>query len=399
MGRGCSTPGMKTAPTMNKQRVPTTASTFTSWELIKTPIQWCTSLPTQNGSQTPMSSTAGILSSSTSTRAPTDRGVSSYTHFRTHCRPTPARCFRSTRTCCRPILNTDNGTSLRSLVCSTSLASKTLPTGRIDRYTLKTRKLETIVEPRKHTLTSVSRAGPYIFAEYIEDLKSFAVVFDLDGKQVDEIRMPFPSNLWGLRGRAWHREAFFGAEGYAQPSQVHRYDFATKSSEKVWQVELDFESEQYVSEQVFYSSKDGTKVPMFLIHRRDLKRDGSAPTYLMGYGCYGYVLARSLLRRCESRGWKKEGSWQCRIFCGGGAYGQRWHRAGKKQNKQNSIDDFIAAAEWLHRRGLYVTQAHRDRGGVLWGAARGSGADPAPRVVCRGNARGRSARSVALPFV
>lgn len=245
------------------------------------------------------------------------------------------------------------------------------PTGRVDRYTLATRKLETIVPARKETLAGVSRTGDRIFAKYIEDLKSFVLVYDLSGKQVDEIRMPFPSNMWGFRGLEWHTETFFGAAGHAQPDQIYRYDLPRKKREKVWEVEVDFTPEGHVATQVFVESKDGTKVPMFVVHRRDVPRDGTAPTLLMGYGCYGYVTPIGF---AASRvPWlKKGGILAIANIRGGGEYGQAWHRAGKKQNKQNSIDDFIASAEWLQRE-RYTSPANTailgaSCGGLLVGA-------------------------------
>ena len=184
--------------------------------------------------------------------------------------------------------------------------------------------------------------------------------------------MPFPSDVWGFRGQSWQEEAFFGAEGHAEPYQVHRYEIATGKVHPVWKVDLDFDSSQYVSRQVFYPSKDGTKVPMFVVHKRDLVLDGKAPTFLTAYGCYGQVTP-SQFGSLRVPWLERGGVVALANVRGGGAYGKRWHRAGQKENKQNSVDDFIAGALWLqgHGYGSPKTTAINgvSCGGLLIGAA------------------------------
>jgi prolyl oligopeptidase len=247
------------------------------------------------------------------------------------------------------------------------------PLGKIERYSLATKERTTIVPELEETLVGASQVGGRLFARYTKDVKSFVVVYDEQGKELDRITTEVPSNLWGFRGgRGWHDEAFFASEGHASPTQIHRYRMSAKKHASIWKLDVDFDPSAYRAEQVFYESKDGTKVPMFVVHHRSVKRDGSNPTLLFGYGCYGYLMPIGF--NSARAPWLQAGGViAVANIRGGGAYGAAWHRAGQRENKQNSIDDFIAAAEWLGREKvtapdkLSITGA--SCGGLLVGAA------------------------------
>lgn len=246
------------------------------------------------------------------------------------------------------------------------------PTGRVDRYVLASGELETVIPPQKETLTDVGRAGPYLFATYIADLDTRVRVFDLKGQPVDAIRMPTPSRLAGFGGASWSTHTYFSSEGYDRPYGVIEYDLSQRKQKPIWSLDVEgFSPEKTTAKQVFYPSKDGTKIPMFVVHDADLKRDGRHPTLLIGYGCYGYVLP---IHFATARvPWlQKGGVIAVANIRGGGAYGEKWHLAGKKENKQTSIDDFVAAATYLQQEG-YTSPEHTSIlggscGGLLVGA-------------------------------
>ena len=246
------------------------------------------------------------------------------------------------------------------------------PLGKLVRYSLKTKKLTTIVKESDKTLVSARMVGKHLVAEYVSDVKSHLEVFDTDGKRVDTIRMDFPANIWGIGGaRSWAKHAFFGAEGYATPGSIYRYTFATKKRTKIWSLKTDFKATDYVAEQAFYPADDGTKIPVFVVHKKGMKLDGTNRTMLYGYGCYGYLLSISF-----SGGrvpWLERGGvYAVANIRGGGAYGSAWHRAAQAERKQTSIDDFIAGARWLIDR-KYTSSKHlsirgASCGGLLTGA-------------------------------
>jgi prolyl oligopeptidase len=192
----------------------------------------------------------------------------------------------------------------------------------------------------------------------------------LDGTFLGEIVLPSLGSVT-LAGERKDTELFYQFHSFASPVSVYRYDFATDRSEALFRPSLDFDFEAYLTRQVFVTSKDGTQIPMFLVHRRDLKPDGKNPTLLYGYGGFDQSLTPAFaLPRLV---WLEQGGvYAVANLRGGGEYGEEWHRAGMIHTKQNVFDDFIACAEWLIAEKITSTPRlaieGRSNGGLLVGA-------------------------------
>ena len=175
-----------------------------------------------------------------------------------------------------------------------------------------------------------------------EKLKLFA----LDGRLESEIALPAIGSIAGLSGKRKNTDAFYAFTSFNYPSTTFRYDFATKASTIFKQPKVDFDPNAFETKQVFYPSKDGTKIPMFIVHKKGLVRNGSNPTYLYGYG--GFDVSLEPAFSPSNVVWMEMGGVYAQPnLRGGGEYGKEWHEAGRLKNKQNVFDDFIAAAEWL----------------------------------------------------
>jgi prolyl oligopeptidase len=175
-----------------------------------------------------------------------------------------------------------------------------------------------------------------------EKLKLFA----LDGKMESEIPLPALGSVAGISGKRADKDVFYAFTSFTYPSTTFRYDFATKVSTVFKQPKVDFDPNAFETKQVFYASKDGTKIPMFIVHKKGLVLDGSNPTYLYGYGGFDISLEPSF--STANIVWMEMGGVYAQPnLRGGGEYGKEWHDAGRLKNKQNVFDDFIAAAEWL----------------------------------------------------
>ncbi len=193
----------------------------------------------------------------------------------------------------------------------------------------------------------------------------------LDGTPLGEIELPGLGALLGLSGRREDDELFYTFSSFTYPPTVYRYDFERGASEVSWAAEVDFDPERYVTEQIFVTSKDGTRVPMFIVHRRGWRRDGQNPTLLYGYGGFNIAVKPSF---AASRiVWLEMGGvLAVANLRGGGEYGETWHLAGTVHAKQNVFDDFIACAEHLIDAGITSRERlaveGRSNGGLLIGA-------------------------------
>ena len=231
----------------------------------------------------------------------------------------------------------------------------------------------------------VTFAGGKIFVNYLKDVKSQVVIFEPDGKRVGEISFPAIGAVGGLSGRWGSNEVFFAFTSYHIPTIIYRYDVSS-GDKKVWaKIEIPIDSEQYDIKQVWYESKDGTKVPMFVVHKKGIKLDGSHPTFLTGYG--GFNLSQSPRFSAYAAVWlEKGGVYAVPNMRGGGEFGERWHRAGMLENKQNVFDDFIAAAEYLIREGYTKPKQLAIMGGsnagLLMGAVLTQRPDLYGAIVC-----------------
>jgi prolyl oligopeptidase len=204
-----------------------------------------------------------------------------------------------------------------------------------------------VLPERDGPLQSVGTAGGKLFASWRKDVATRAYVFSLDGKLENEIALPGVGSAGGFGGLSDDKYVFYSFTSFNVPPTIYKYDIATKKSTVFRTVDIPgFKPENYETKQVFYNSKDGTRVPMFLVYKKGLRLDGNNPTLLYGYGGFNVVNSPgfSSLRLALLEQGVVYASANMR---GGGEYGEKWHEAGTKLKKQNVFDDFIAAAEWL----------------------------------------------------
>ena len=220
----------------------------------------------------------------------------------------------------------------------------------------------TVVPQSDDALERVALVHHQLVASYLHDAHSRLQVFDLDGTPRSEVALPTLGAVGGLSGHADDAEMFYSFTSFLYPPTIFRYDFATGRSTVYRKPQLSFDPSAYVTEQIFYTSKDGTRVPMFITHRKDLKLDGSNPTLLYAYGGFDINITPSF---SPSRlAWLEMGGvYAVPNLRGGGEYGEDWHRAGMFGRKQNVFDDFIAAAEYLIDRGYTSTPRLAIQGG------------------------------------
>jgi prolyl oligopeptidase len=207
-----------------------------------------------------------------------------------------------------------------------------------------------LVPQAAETLESVHVVGNRLVAGYLRDAHSVVRTFSLQGEPMGEIALPGLGSVGGFTGERRDMESFFGFTGFTIPTAIYRYDFTTGKSEPFRAPALDFDASLYETSQIFYQGKDGTRIPMFLVHKRGLIKDGNVPVYLYGYGGFNISLTPSF--SVGNLPWLEMGGvLAVANIRGGGEYGEDWHQAGIKDRKQNGFNDFIAAAEWLIREG------------------------------------------------
>jgi len=247
------------------------------------------------------------------------------------------------------------------------------PTGKVIKVDFDggVKATETVIESASDTLSSVSLLGEKLFAQYLKDVKGQVSVFDLNGKRVDEIAFTDIGSVSGFYGSKNADTTFYKLTGFTNPGQVFAYDVKSGESSLFKSIDTGVNYDDYETKQIFYTSKDGTKVPMFIVHKKGLKLDGNNKTLLYGYGGFNISL---LPRYSVSRMvWVEQGNvLAIANLRGGGEYGQQWHKAGTKLDKQNVFDDFIAAGEYLVESG-YTTPEKMgiqggSNGGLLVGA-------------------------------
>jgi prolyl oligopeptidase len=203
-----------------------------------------------------------------------------------------------------------------------------------------------VVPQSTETLTSVNIVANMFVMSYLKDAKTQVKMYSLDGHFVREVEFPGIGTATGFGGKRTDTETFYSFSSFATPPTVFRYDMLTGESTLMKQAQVKFKPDDYQVEQVFYSSKDGTKVPMFITSKKGIKLDGSHPTLLYGYG--GFAISLTPGFSIARVAWLEQGGvLAIPNLRGGGEYGEEWHLAGTKLSKQNVFDDFIGAAEWL----------------------------------------------------
>lgn len=248
------------------------------------------------------------------------------------------------------------------------------PRGRIVEIDLSNPRLahwKTLVPESKDTLRGVNLVGNEFLCSYMHDAHSVVRRYSLTGKLLGTVETPGLGSVRGLRGKREHRETFYSFNSYTDPYSIYRYDFESGKSSVFRKPNVKFDPSRFESKQVFYKSKDGTRIPMFIVSRKGLALDGNNPTLLYAYGGFNI----SLLPRFSSStiAWLELGGvYAVANLRGGGEYGEAWHEAGKNHRKQNVFDDFIAGAEWLiehkYTSSKKLAMEGGSNGGLLVGA-------------------------------
>ena len=203
-----------------------------------------------------------------------------------------------------------------------------------------------IIPEEAETLAGVGVVNNQFICSYLKDARSQVKIFSLDGKLIREVPLPGIGSAGGFGGKRSDTETFYSFTGYATPGAIFRIDLSSGSSSVFRAPKVKFNPDDYETKQVFYASKDGTRVPMFISHKKGLKLDGKNPTLLYGYG--GFNISLTPTFSVANLAWMEMGGvYAVPNLRGGGEYGEQWHQAGTKLRKQNVFDDFIAAAEWL----------------------------------------------------
>ena len=230
---------------------------------------------------------------------------------------------------------------------------------------------ETVIPENKHVLESVSYAGGKLLVNYLQDATSHIYVYNIDGTQEKEIEQPALGTISGFNGRIDDTEVFYSFTSFLYPPTIFRYDLNTGQNIIFRESELDFNPEEYTTKQVFYSSKDDTKIPMFIVHKKDLKIDGNNPTLLYAYG--GFNVSKTPYFSVTNVVLLEQGGiYALANLRGGGEYGENWHKAGMLHKKQNVFDDFIAAAEYLIENKYTSSEKLAIRGGSNGGTLIGA---------------------------
>ena len=243
-----------------------------------------------------------------------------------------------------------------------------------------------VVPAGSYAIDDFAVAGGRLFVNYLEDVVSKIRVFDPDGKPLGEIPLPAIGAAGPVTGRWTASEGFFTFESYHVPPSIYRYDVASAKSTEWWRASVPFKSDAIEVGQVWYVSKDGTKVPMFVVHRKGFARDGNNPTYLTGYG--GFTVNITPRFSATAALWVENGGvYAVPNLRGGSEFGEAWHQAGMLAKKQNVFDDFNAAAEWLianrYTDARHLAIAGGSNGGLLVGAAMTQRPELYQAVVCQ----------------
>ncbi len=228
-----------------------------------------------------------------------------------------------------------------------------------------------VIPQQEEVLQGINLLGDEFFTTYLKDAKTQVRVYGIDGAFKREIALPGIGSAGGFGGKRDYTETFYSFSSYTVPPTIYRYDVKTGASTVYKQPKVDIHPDDYETKQVFFNSKDGTRVPMFLTYKKGMKLDGNNPTYLYAYGGFNSSLTPGF--SVSAMTWMEMGGiYAVANLRGGGEYGQAWHDAGKKLKRQNVFDDFIAAAEYLiqekYTSSSKLAIAGGSNGGLLVGA-------------------------------
>lgn len=256
-----------------------------------------------------------------------------------------------------------------------------------DAATVANRSTWKDVIPETENVLSLSNAGGYFFAHYMKDAVSMVKQYDYDGKLIREIELPGLGTASGFGDKKEAKELYYSFTNYITPGSIYKMDIATGKSEIYQQPKAKFTPEDYESKQVFYTSKDGTKVPMIITYKKGIQLDGNNPTMLYAYGGFNVSLTPTF--SIANAVWLENGGvYAVPNLRGGGEYGKEWHKAGTQMQKQNVFDDFIAAAQYLIDNGYTSSKKLAIKGGSNGGLLIGATMTQRPDLI-----------KVALPAV
>ncbi|MDB9515677.1 prolyl oligopeptidase family serine peptidase [Roseofilum reptotaenium CS-1145] len=229
-----------------------------------------------------------------------------------------------------------------------------------------------IIPESNDVIGKVSLLNHQFVVQSMQDAHSQVKIYSLEGEYLKTLALPGLGSVNGFNGKPEDTETFYSFTSYTTTTTIYRYDLLTGESTLYRQPEVNFNPDDYESKQVFYPSKDGTQVPLFITHKKGITLDGSNPTLLYGYGGFSISLTPGF--SVSHLVWMEQGGiYAVPNLRGGGEYGEDWHQAGMKQNKQNVFDDFIAAAEWLIEQQYTCSEklaiAGGSNGGLLVGAS------------------------------
>jgi len=241
--------------------------------------------------------------------------------------------------------------------------------------------------PETENVLSPGTGGGYFFTEYMVNAVSKVMQYDYDGTLIREIKLPGVGSASGFGGKKEETDFYFSFTNYVTPGSSYKYNVQSGKYDLYWKPEIHFKSDEYESKQVFYSSKDGTKIPMIITHKKGLELNGKNPTILYAYG--GFNISITPAFSIANTVWMEQGGiYAVPNIRGGGEYGEKWHKAGIKMRKQNVFDDFIAAAEYLIDKNYTASDLLAIRGGSNGGLLVGATMTQRPELM-----------QVALPAV
>ena len=252
-----------------------------------------------------------------------------------------------------------------------AMTDKNAPNMRLVKFDIKNPSVWIDVIPETENVLSVSTGGGFIFAKYMKDAVTSVKQFSYEGQLIRTIALPGVGTAGGFSGKEKEKELYFSFTNYITPPTIYKFNADSGKSEVYQKPKVKFNPENFVSEQVFYTSKDGTKIPMMINYKKGLKLNGKNPTILYSYGGFNVSLQPAF--SVVNAVWMENGGiYAVPNIRGGGEYGKKWHDAGTKMQKKNVFDDFIAAGEFLQKNKYtspkFMALSGRSNGGLLVGA-------------------------------
>lgn len=249
--------------------------------------------------------------------------------------------------------------------------NKDAPKNKVIKYDTKSNKFTEVISEKNEVLSGVSIAQGKFLVQYMKDASDRIYTYDLNGKLIEEIPLPTFGTVSGFGASIEDKELYFSFTSFLYPSVIMKYDIVNNKVSMFRDSEIKFNAEEYETKQIFYPSKDGTKIPMYIVHKKGIKLDGNNPTLLYGYGGFNVSL-KPTFSTANIILLENGGVYALANIRGGGEYGKEWHQAGTKLSKQNVFDDFIAAGEYLINNGYtsskYLAVEGGSNGGLLVGA-------------------------------